>query len=194
MRTRYTAIIGTVIAAAFLVLSVSVACGKVADERIAEDVAREWTMTEGERISEEIAAEATRRYGYPAHVRVVYDPSFSGRTTTVGERLSEAPIPTVANAEQIQASIQWEFGQATRRADGGYEVIATASISFYVAPSGPSDILQEMPSLIPLLKRPYGGSVDYSLVVDTTEREVRKANMPLASVRLRELPPGGNVN
>ena len=60
MRMRYAAIIGTMIAAALLVLSASLACGKEDHERIAEDVAREWTVTEADGISEEIAAMATR--------------------------------------------------------------------------------------------------------------------------------------
>ena len=91
MRIRYMATIGVTIAASLLVLSASAACGKedherIAEdvtrewamteaediseekgdhERIAEDVAREWTVTEADGISEEIAEMATRRYGSP---------------------------------------------------------------------------------------------------------------------------------
>lgn len=73
MRIPHTAIIGTMIAASLLVLSASAACGKVDHDRIAEDVAREWTMTEVEGISEEIATMATQRYGPRVFVNVIDD-------------------------------------------------------------------------------------------------------------------------
>ena len=189
MRNPHTAIIGTMIGAALLVLSASLACGREDHERIAEDVAREWTMTEADGISEDIAAEATRRYGYPARVRIMGDSSSSARTT-VGKLLYNDSIPTAAAADQIRRTIQWEFGPPTRKGDGRYAVIATASISFDIAPSESSDIVREMPDLISLLKRPYTGSVDYELDVDTTSREVKNANMPLTSVRIRGMSQG----
>ena len=80
MRNPHTAIIGTMIGAALLVLSASLACGREDHERIAEDVAREWVTTEAEDISEEIAAMATRRYGGRVFVEVIYDsPSSSSK-------------------------------------------------------------------------------------------------------------------
>ena len=73
MRTRYTAIIWTTFAAAFLILSASAACGQEDHERIAEEVAREWATTEAEAISDEIADMATRRYGPRAFIQKVED-------------------------------------------------------------------------------------------------------------------------
>ncbi len=194
MRTRYTAVFGTVIAVAFLVLSVSAACGREDHDRIAEEVAREWTMTELESVSEEIAAVATRRYGYPMFIRIAPGDSWTSGHTTVGKLLYDDPIRTAADARQIRDSIQWEFGEPTRKADGRYEVIATASISFDIAPSDFRYTLSEMHSMISILKRPYTGSVSYELDVDTTSKEVMNAIMPLASVRLFGVPSGGNYN
>ena len=191
MRNPHTAIIGTMIGAALLVLSASLACGREDHERIAEDVAREWAMTEADGISEEIAAMATRRYGGRVFVQIGDDDSISpSNASAVGNLPHGERIPTAAAADQIQRTIQWEFGPPTRKGDGHYEVIATASISFDIAPSESSDTVREMPDLISLLKRPYTGSVDYELDVDTTSREVKNANMPLTSVRIRGMSQG----
>ena len=77
---------------------------------------------------------------------------------------------------------------ANKSADGRYEVIATASISFDIVPSKSSDYLREMPELhLPMLRTPHSGSVDYKLEVDTTAREVKNAKMPLASVRISRM-------
>jgi hypothetical protein len=189
MRIPYTATIGIIIGAALLVLSASLACGKEDHERIAEDVAREWTMDEAEGVSKEIAAVATRWYGHSIGVRVS-----GGLVPSTRKELHDRSISTAADADQIRDTIQWEFAPPTKTADGRYEVIATASVSFDVAPSESTDILSWMPDLFSYLKVPYGGSVDYTLEVDTTAREVINAKMPLISVRLREVPRGGNLN
>ena len=188
MRNPHTAIIGTMIGAALLVLSASLACGREDHERIAEDVAREWVTTEAEDISEEIAAMATRRYGGRVFVEVIYDsPSSSSKSTPVGKKPYEGRIPMSADSGQIRETIRWEFGPPTRKSDGRYEVIATASVSFDIAQSKSSDILREMPDLVPDLGTTHSGSVDYKLEVDTTAREVRNAKMPLASVRISRM-------
>ena len=189
MRNPHTAIIGTMIGAALLVLSASLACGREDHERIAEDVAREWAMTEADGISEEIAAMATRRYGGRVFVEVIYDsPSSSSKSTPVGKKPYEGRIPMSADSGQIQETMQWEFSPPTKSADGRYEVIATASISFDVAPSESSDYLREMPELhLPMLRTPHSGSVEFKLEVDTNAREVSDANMPLASVRISRM-------
>ena len=214
MRIRYMATIGVTIAASLLVLSASAACGKEDHERIAEDVtrewamteaediseekgdheriaegvAREWTMNEAEGISEEIGAVATRRYGSPVFVRVACDSNSSYLCrAALGKESYEEKISTAADEGQIRDTIRWEFGPPTRKGDGRYEVIATASISFDIAPSESSDTVREMPDLISLLRSPYTGSVDYELDVDTTSREVSDANMPLASVRISRM-------
>ena len=191
MRIRYTAIGGALIAASLLVLSASAACGKEDHERIADDLAREWAMTEADGISEEIAAMATRRYGGRVFVQIGDDDSISpSNASAVGNLPRGKRILTAAAADQIQRTIQWEFGPPTRKGDGHYAVIATASISFEIAPSESSDIVREIPDLISLLKRPYTGSVDYELDVDTAAREVKNANMPLTSVRIRGMSQG----
>ena len=189
MRMRYAAIIGIMIVVTLLVLSASAACSREDPERIAEDVAREWTMTEVEGVSNEIAAVATRWYGHSISVRVS-----GGLVPSTRRELHDGSISTAADADQIRDTIQWEFAPPTKTADGRYGVIATASVSFDVAPSESSDILSWMPDLFSYLKVPYGGSVDYTLEVDTTAREVINAKMPLISVRLREVPRGGNLN
>ena len=159
MRIPYTANIGIIIGAALLALSASSACGQQDHERIAEDVAREWVTTEAEDISEEIAAMATRRYGGRVFVEVIYDsPSSSSKSTPVDKKPYEGRIPMSADAGQIQETMQWEFAPPTKSADGRYEVIATASISFDIVPSKSSDYLRELPELhLPMLtpRRPH---------------------------------------
>ena len=189
MRIPHTAFIGIMIVVTLLVLSASVACGKEDHERIAEDVAREWTMTEADGISEEIAEMATRRYGGSVFVEVIYDsPSSSSISTPVGKKPYEGRIPMSADAGQIQETMQWEFAPPTKKEGGHYEVIATASISFDIVPSKSSDYLRELPELhLPMLRTPHSGSVEFKLEVDTTAREVSDANMPLASVRISRM-------
>ena len=189
MRMRYTATIGIIIAAALLVLSASLACGREDHECIAEDVAREWTVTETDGISEEIAEMATRRYGGRVFVEVFYEPpSSSTNFTPTGTKPYEGRIPMSADAGQIQETMQWEFSPPTKTADGRFEVIATASVSFDIVPSKSSDYLREMPELhLPMLRTPHSGSVEFKLEVDTNAREVSDANMPLASVRISRM-------
>ena len=196
MSIRYMAIIGVTIAASLLVLSASAACSREDPERIAEDVAREWTMTEVEGVSEEIAAMATRRYGGRVFVQIVDDsPSSSSHFIPPGKKPYEGRIPMSADADQIQETIQWEFSPPTKTADGLYEVIATASISFDIVPSESSEFRREMPELhLPMLRAYHRGSVDFNLEVDTTAREVSNAKMPLASVRISRIPQGRNLH
>ena len=188
MRIPHTAFIGIMIVATLLVLSVSAACGKEDHERIAEDVAREWTMTEADGISEEIAEMATRRYGGRVFIQIVDDSSTSSSLVRPGKKPYEGRIPMSADAGQIQETMQWEFSPPTKSADGRYEVIATASISFDIVPSKSSDYLRGMPELhLPMLRTPHSGSVEFKLEVDTNAREVSDANMPLASVRISRM-------
>lgn len=196
MRTRYTAIIGTMIAAAFFILSASAACGQEDHERIAEEVAREWTTAEAEAISEEIAVMATRRYGGRVFVRIVEDKTISpSNASTVGNLPRGERIPMSADVGQIRETIQWEFGSSTKIEDGRYEVIATASVSFDIVPSGSSGIPLETPkTLLPMLRTHHSGSVDYRLEVDTTTREVSSAKMPLYSVRIYRIPQERTLN
>lgn len=192
MRTRYTAIIGTVIAAAFLVLSASAACGQEDHERIAEDVAREWATTEAESISEEIADMAARRYGPRAFIRIVEGETISPTNIAALDKLPPGErVPMSADVGQIQETIEWEFGTPILQADGRYEVIATATISFDIAPSKSSDLNFLMHGLSDELKGTYGGSVDFKVEVDTTTREVIATKMPLISVRIRQLREEG---
>ncbi len=196
MRIRYTATIGTMIGAALLVLWVSLACGQVDHERVAEDVAREWAMTEAEAISEEIAAMATRRYGPRVFIEVVDDSSStSPRFAVARNDVFEGRVPMEANAGQIRDTIEWEFGSPTKQEDGRYEVIATASISFDIAPSESSEFRRKTPELhLSMLRSHHSGSVDYRLEVDTTTREVIAAKMPLYSVRISRIPEQGILN
>lgn len=195
MRIRYTAIIGTVIGAAFLVLTVSAACGQEDHERIAEEVALEWTMTEVDIISEDIADMATRRYGPRAFVQIVEDETISPTNTAALDKLPPGErVPMSADVGQIQETIEWEFGTPILQADGRYEVIATATISFDIAPSKSSDLNFLIPSLSDELKGTYGGSVDFKVKVDTTTREVIAAKMPLISVRIRQLREEGTLH
>ena len=196
MRIRYTAIIGTMMAASLLLLCASVACGKVDHERIAEDVAREWATTEAESISEEIAAMATRRYGARVFVQIVDDESFSpSNASAVGNLRRGERLPMSADTSQIQETIQWEFDTPAKNEDGRYEIIATASVSFDIVPSGSSGVLLATPdTLLPMLRTHHSGSVDYRLEIDTTTREVSSAKMPLYSVRIYRIPPEVNLN
>ena len=220
MGIRYSATIGTMIGAALLVLWATLACGQVDHERVAEDVAREramteaeaiseekeghkriaeavareWAMTEADGISEEIAAMATRSIRAFIAIEMTCDSSSVSCVATSGKEPYEERIPMAADSGQIRETIRWEFGPPNRKADGHYEIIATASISFDVAPSELGDVLRQMPDLVPDLRMPFGGSVDYTLEIDTTSREVRKANIPLASVRLTEMLPEGILN
>ena len=195
MGIRYSATIGTMIGAALLVLWASMACGQVDHERVAEDVAREWAMTEAEAISEEIAAMATRRYGPRVFIEVVDDSSStSPRVAAARKDVFEGRVPMEANAGQIRESIQWEFGSPTMMEGGRYEVIAKASISFDIAPSESSEFYLKMPSLTSDLQESYSGSVDYRLEIDTAAREVIAAKMPLYSVRISRIPEQGILN
>ena len=188
MRIPHTAFIGIMIVVTLLVLSASVACGREDHERIAEDVAREWTVTEADGISEEIAEMATRRYGGRVFIQIVDDSSTSSSLVRPGKKPYEGRIPMSADAGQIQETMQWEFSPPTKSAGGRYEVIATASISFDIVPSKSSDYLRGMPELhLPMLRTPHSGSVEFKLEVDTTAREVSDANMPLASVRISRM-------
>lgn len=100
-----------------------------------------------------------------------------------------------ADTGQIRDTIEWEFGSPIKQADGRYEVIATASISFDIVPSESSDFRRAMPELhLPMLRTQHRGSVEYALEIDTTAREVSNAKMPLASVRISRIPQQGNLN
>ena len=190
MRIRYTAIIWTLIAASLLVLSA--ACGKIDDERIAEEVAREWAMTEAESISEEIGDMAARRYGPRVFVRIIEDETISPTNSAALDKLPPGErVPMSADVGQIQETIEWEFGAPTMMADGRYEVIATATTSFNVGPSKSSDLYSLMLGLPDEITGTYSGSVDFKLDVDTTTREVIAAKMPLISVRIRQLREEG---
>ena len=221
MGIRYTAIGRALMGAALLVLWASLACGQVDHKRIAEDVAREramteaeaiseekegheriaeavareWAMTEADGISEEIAAMATRSIRAFVAIEMTCDSSSSvSCVATSGKEPYEERIPMAADSGQIRETIRWEFGPPNRKADGRYEIIATASISFDVAPSELGDVLRQMPDLVPDLRMPFGGWVDYTLEIDTTSREIKNANIPLASVRLTEMLPEGILN
>ena len=191
----YSATLGTLMGAALLVLWATLACGEIDHERIAEDVAREWAMTEAEDISEEIAAMATKRYGPRVFVEVVDDSSTtSPRVAAARKEEFEGRVPMEANAGHIRESIQWEFGSPTKIEDGGYEVLATASISFDIAPSESSEFYLKMPGLASDIEASYSGSVDYRLEVDTTTREVSSAKMPLYAVRIYRIPQERTLN
>ena len=177
MGIRYTAIGRALMGAAFLLLIASAACGEEDHERIAEDVARGWAMNEVEGISEEIAAMAIRKYGPRIFVEVVDDSiSSSPRVAAARKDEFEGRVPMEVNAGQIRDTIE-------------YEVIATASISFDIAPSESSEFRRKTPELhLSMLRSHHSGSVDYRLEVDTITREVIAAKMPLYSVRISEIP------
>ncbi|MDE2717390.1 MAG: hypothetical protein OXI33_10280 [Chloroflexota bacterium] len=183
------------IAAAFLVLSVSVACGQEDHERIAEEVAREWAMNEAEAISEEIAAMALQKYGPRVFVEVVEDSvSSSPRSVAARKEEFEGRVPMEANAGQIKESIQWEFGSPIKGEDRVYEAIATASLFFDIAPSESSEFYLRMPRLTYDLEQSYSGSVDYRLEIDTTTKGVIAAKMPLYSVHIYRIPQERTLN
>ena len=196
MRIRYTAIFGAMIAAAFLLLIASAACGQEDHERIAEEVAWEWATSEAEDISEEIADMAIQKYGPRVFVEVVDDStSSSPRVAAARKDEFQGRVPMEANAGQIRDTIEWEFGSPTKQEDGRYEVIATASISFDIAPSESSEFRRKTPELhLSMLRSHHSGSVDYRLEVDTTTREVIAAKMPLYSVHISEIPPIWTLN
>ena len=192
MRIRYTAIIWTMIAVTLLVLSVSTACGQQDHERIAEEVAREWAMTEVEAVSEEIAAMATRRYGPRAFIQIVEDETISPTNIAALDKLPPGErVPMSADVGQIQETINWEFTPATETADGRYEVVATAAVSFDIGPAESIGILSGATEIFSHLEASYSGSVDYRLEIDTNAREVIAAKMPLISVRIRQLREEG---
>ena len=190
MGIRYTAIGRALMGAAFLLLIASAACGEEDHERIAEDVARGWAMNEVEGISEEIAAMAIQKYGPRIFVEVVDDSiSSSPRVAAARKDEFEGRVPMEVNAGQIRDTIEWEFGSPTKQEDGRYEVIATASISFDIAPSESSEFRRKTPELhLSMLRSHHSGSVDYRLEVDTITREVIAAKIPLYSVRISEIP------
>lgn len=190
MRNRHTTIIGILIAAALLVLSASAACGQEDHERIAEDVAREWTMKEAEEISEKIAAMANIRYGRTIFIEA-YENGFPiepGKEDS-SRLISRDKIRTSVDREQLQQSIEWEFGSPIEKEEGRYEVIATASVSFSLLPPKSSDLFRD-----PTFRMPYSGSVNYELKVDTTKREVISAVMPRMSVRIYKVHREGYLN
>ena len=196
MRIRHTAIIGILIAAAVLVLSTSAACGQEDHERIAEEVAREWTMNEADVISEEIAAMATRLYGSRVYVEIVHDsPSSSSNVAPAGKTPYEGKVSMWADADQIQEMMKWDFRLPTKTEDGRYEIIATVSVSFDIAASESSEIPQDIPPIyLPLFRMPHSGSVDYTLEIDTTKREVTAAKKPLYSIHMSGIPQVRNLN
>ena len=104
-------------------------------------------------------------------------------------------MPMSADVGQIRETIQWEFGPSTKSEDGRYEIIATASVSFDIGPSGSSGIFLEPPgTILPMLRTHHSGSVDYRLEIDTTTKGVIAAKMPLYSVRIYRIPQERTLN
>ena len=195
MGIRYSATIGTMMGAALLVLWASLACGQVDHERIAEDVAREWAMTEADGITKDIAAMATRRYGGRVFFLIVEDETISPSNYSALDKLPPGErVPMSADVGQIQETIKWEFGAPTKMEGGRYEVIATASISFDIAPSESSELYLKMPRFTSELEESFSGSVDYRLEIDADAREVSSAKMPLYSVRIYRIPQERTLN
>ena len=190
MRIRRTAIVGTLIAASLLVLSASVACGRQDHERITEEVAREWSTSEAEDISEEIAAMANIRYGMTIFVET-YENGFPNEPgmEDSSRLISSDKIRTSVDREQLQQSIEWEFGPPIEKEEGRYEVIAKASVSFTLLPPESSSLFRD-----PTFRKPYSGSVNYELEVDTTKREIISAVMPRMSVRIYKVHREGYLN
>ena len=180
MRIQCTAFIGTMIVASLVMLGASTACDRVDHERIAEDVALEWTMTEAEEVSEEIAKMANYRYGRTTFVEVYGNDS---------RLISRDEFRTSVDRDQLQQSIEWEFGPPIEIGEERYEVIATASVSFSLIPPKSSSLFQD-----PTFGVPYSGSVSYELEVDTTKREVTGAVMPRMSVRIHKVHREGYLN
>ena len=168
-----------------LALCASVACGAEDHERIAEAAALEWTADEAERISEEIAAEMTRMRGgaVPVTVQVFDSPLSQGRTVLTYEET----LRWTADAGQIRDTVVWAFGAPARKPDGRYAIVATASVSFQIAPSTTGEFLRDAPghSFPTTFHR---GSVDYELEIDTAARDVTSARMLIKSVRIADLP------
>ena len=171
-----------------LVLCASVACGAEDHERIAEAAALGWTADEAERISEEIAAEMTRMRGraLPVTVQVFNGPSSSGRSVQTYQQT----LRSAADAGEIRDTLEWAFGAPTRKPDGRYAIIATASVSFEIAPIRSDEILREVPGgWFPTTS--HRGSVDYEIEIDTAARDVTSSIMLLKSVRITQLPREG---
>ena len=165
-------------------LCATIACGAEDNERIAEATALEWTTSDAERISEEIADAVTllRGRALPVTIQVFDAPSSSGRTF----QSREGVVRWVADAAEIRDTIAWEFGAPTRTEDGRYVVIATASVSFEIAPIRADDILREVPGgWFPSTS--YRGLVDYELEIDTAARDVTSSTLLVEAVRITEL-------
>ena len=171
-----------------LVLCASIACGTEDHERIAEAVALGWTADEAERISEEIAAEMTRMRGraLPVTVQVFNSSSSSGRSVQTYQQT----LRSAAEAGEIRDTLEWAFGAPTKESDGRYRIMATASVSFEIAPSGADEVLREVPGhWFPAMS--HRGAVDYVLEIDTATRAVTSATLLLKSVRIADLPREG---
>lgn len=174
-----------VVGVSVLVLSASIACGAEDHERIAEAVALEWTANEAKRISEEIAAETTRLRGgaIPVTIQVFNSPLSQGRTVLSYEET----LRWTADAGDIRDTIAWAFGAPIRKPDGRYMIVATASVSFEIAPSGADETLREVPGgWFPATS--HRGSIDYALEIDTATRAVSSATLLLKSARITDLP------
>ncbi len=177
-----------VVGVSVLVLSASIACDAEDHERTAQAVALQWTEHEAESTSEEIAAEMTRRRGraLPITVQVFNSPSSSGRTV---QSYEETLRPT-ADADEIRDTIEWTFGAPTRKPDGRYMIVATASVSFEIAPSRATETRRELPGgWFPATS--HRGSIDYELEIDTEAPNVTSATLLPKSARITDLPREG---
>ena len=186
MKARHAAMV--VVGVSVLVLSTSIACGAEDHERTAQAVALEWAANEAERISEEIAAEMTRRRGraLPVTVQVFDSPLSQGRTVLSYEET----LRWTADADEIRDTIEWAFGAPTRKPDGRYAITATASVSFAIAPIRSAETFREAPGgWLPTTS--HRGSVDYELEIDTAARNVTTARMSGRSVRIADVPRQG---
>ena len=167
-----------------LTLCASVACGADDHELSAEAAALEWTAHESERISEEIAAEMTRMRGraVPVTVQVFDSPSSGGAVQSYEQ--------TLRSTAEIRDTVVWAFGAPARKLDGRYAIVATASVSFEIAPTTTGEFLRDAPGhAFPTTF--HRGSVDYELEIDTAARDVTGATMLLESVRIADLPREG---
>ena len=187
MRGPTTAIVA--IAASVLILSASVACGAEDHERTAETVALEWTTNEADSISEEIASEVNRQRGGAVRTleRVFHGPSSAGRAVTSYEGI----LRWGTDAREIRDTIEWKFGPPSRKEPDRYVVIATASVSFEIAPIESGGPIFKMPYVVSRPTMSYHGSVDYELEIDTAAGDVRSSRMLLKSVRIEQLPREG---
>ena len=187
-RIPHTAFIGIMIVATLLVLSVSAACGKEDHERIAEDVAREWTMTEADGISEEIAEMATRRYGGRVFIQIVDDSSTSsslvrsrqealrGQNSDVGGRRPDTGDDAVGVRRQPR-----------RRTGATKSLLRRRYPSTSCRPSRVT-IFARCPSFTsPCLGRLTAVQLTTNWKSTRTAREVKNAKMPLASVRISRM-------